>query len=258
MIQERILVMGSPGTGKSWNWLKMAEELPHSRFRCLDTDNAIPYMLETQFPHLKAENGGNVEVYPAFDFPEYREGLGWVLDRATDIDWTIVDMADNAWSSVQRYFVTEVFQENMGDYFLEARKKLREVEKTPKSMKTPKSIMPEVLRGWLDWPVVNKLYDDWILPLIFRLRGHLYVATKIQALSSEDDQVTRELFGIFGVRPSGQKHLGHQMHSIFLFNKGSDGWYITTVKDRANRPYFERVRLESFYYQYLVAKAGWK
>jgi len=65
------------------------------------------------------------------------------------------------------------------------------------------------------------------------------------------------LFGDIGVRPAGQKALGHQMHTIFLMIPGKEKWFITTVKDRAGRPYFSKSPLVSLYHQYLMSKAGW-
>lgn len=128
MPRERIITMGAPGSGKSWQWLKMAETLlkSKSQFYCLDTDDAIPYMLATQFPHLMPEKGGNVHVHPSFTWPQYKEGLKWLQEHDAAGNWSIIDMADNAWTTTSRFFVSEIFDEDMGQYFLEARKKLKE------------------------------------------------------------------------------------------------------------------------------------
>jgi hypothetical protein len=66
------------------------------------------------------------------------------------------------------------------------------------------------------------------------------------------------MFGQFGVKPSGQKNLGGQFHSIFLYLPGTDKWFIKTIKDRAGRAYFKEAQIHSFFGQYLVAKAGWE
>lgn len=253
-VRERILSIGITGSGKSYQWLKLADMLlpTGAIFRCLDTEDAILYMLETQFPQLLPENKGNVHVHPAFDWPQYKEGLEWLKkETIKDQDFVVVDMVDMAWETVQRYFVGEVFGKDIGDYFLEARKAIQA------SKKTVKSIMPEALKGWVDWIVINKLYDDWIKPLVYQTKCHLYLASKVQPLATEDDAETRSLFGPYKIRPSGQKHLGHQVHTIFLLIPGEDRWLITTIKDRAGRPYFKKIQLTSLYLQYLVAKAHW-
>ncbi len=261
-VRERILAIGITGSGKSYHWLKMAEILKPTGaiFRCLDTDNAIDYMLETQFPHLLPRNKGNVYVHPAYDWPEYKAGVAWLKkEPIKDNDWVIVDMADDAWATVQSYFVGEVFQEDIGDYFLNVRKQLEErggKSKVGRGQAT--SLMPEGLSGWIDWVVINKLYNDWIKPIVYQIPCNVYATAKVDKLDrGSKDVEMMMLFGDLGIKPSGQKRLGHQMHTVFLMIPGADKWYITTAKDRAGRPYFKKSPLVSFYHQYLVAKAGW-
>jgi len=64
------------------------------------------------------------------------------------------------------------------------------------------------------------------------------------------------VFGAYGVKPAGQKHLGHQVHTIFLFippiSREDKVWRITTIKDRAGRQYFDNDPLINLYKQYFV------
>jgi len=277
-VLERIGVTGVTGSGKSYQWLKMAELLlpTGSIFRCLDTDNSIDYMLQTQFPHLLPENKGNVYVLSVFDWPNYKLGVEWLRRKPTakpkleelrpDLladfakplkpnDWTVVDMADNAWDTVQRYFVSEVFGEDMGDYFLQIRKELYAGTRKAKSGGSP---VAEGLDGWKDWSVINKLYSDWILPIIYEIHTHVYTTTRVESLDrGEKDVELKLLYGDMGIRLAGQKKLGHQMHSLFLFIPAKDSWLVSTIKDRGGRPYFDKAPLASFYHQYLMAKAKW-
>jgi len=278
---ERIIGMGITGSGKSYQWLKMAEVLlpTGAKFRCLDTDNDIPYMLHTQFPHLLPENGGNVYVLPAVDWPEYKAGVFWlqrkpltdqiramvdpviVKDWGIPIkldDWIIVDKANAAWDTVQRYFTESVFGEDIGDYFLEMRRLVEQRGGKGKDGKIATSIAREAFDGWKDWGVINKLYFDWVHPIVYRVNCHVYVTTDVEKMDrGEKDTELLTLFGDFGLRPSGQKKLGGQMHTIFLYMPGKDHWEISTAKDRAGRLYFDKTRLISLFHQYLVAKAGW-
>lgn len=280
-VLERILSMGITGSGKSYQWLKLAEVLlpTGAIFRCLDTDNDITYMLETQFPHLLPRNGGNVLAHLAVDWQEYKTGVFWLQRKTlTDqlramvtpeivkdwsvpvklADWIVVDKINAAWDTVQRYFTDNVFGEEMGDYFLEMRKLIQQRGGKDRFGKTATSVAPEAFDGWKDWPVMNKLYFDWIRPIVFRIPCHVYAATDVEKMDrGEKDVELLTLFGDFGLRPSGQKKLGGQMHSIFLYKPGKNNWKIYTVKDRAGRAYFDNVPLTSLYYQYLVAKAGW-
>lgn len=260
-VRERILVTGVAGSGKSYQWLILARALKKTgaKFRCIDTDDAIPFMLETQFQDLKPENGGNVFVRLALDWPQYKEALAWIKKEPIQgKDWVVLDLADNAWSTVQRHFVTNVFGEDSGDYFLQIRKEVQQRGGVGKDGKAVTSIVREGLDGWKDWSVINKLYDDWILPLVYRTPCNFYAATKVQELMrGEKDPEVLALYGSLKIRPSGQKNLGHQVHTIFLLKPGKDNWTITTLKDRGNRGYFKNVNLTSLYKQYLVVKAGW-
>ena len=281
-IRERILAMGITGSGKSYQWLKMADTLKPTGaiFRCLDTDNDITYMLETQFPQLLPANGGNVLVHPAVDWPEYKVGIDWIQRKSmsqealktmdpyvvkdlkkpiADKDWVIVDRVDNAWESVQRYFTNSVFGEDMGEFFLRARKLIEQRGGKDKFGKTATSVAPEAFDGWKDWPVMNKLYFDWMRPIVYSVKCHVYAATWPEKIDrGEKDAEILTLFGDIGVKPAGQKKLGGQMHTIFLMIPGEDKWFITTVKDRSGRKYYKKIPLVSLYQQYLVAKAGWE
>lgn len=279
---ERILVMGITGSGKSYQWLKLAESLlpTGAMFRCVDTDNAISYMLDTQFPHLKLENKGNVYVQNVFEWPDYKSAIKWLQRKpmppeqlsllSPNIlndyksnalgpnDWSVVDMADVPWRMVQSYFVQETFGEDPGDYFLRIRKEMQAgLRKTAKGG-MPVSTVTEALDGWRDWGVINKLYDDWILPLIYRVPTNVYATTKVEKLErDEKNPEMTTLFGDYGVKPAGQKLLGHQMHTIFLLIPGKEKWFISTIKDRAGRNYFSKAPLVSLHKQYLCVKAGW-
>ena len=278
--RERVLAMGITGSGKSYQWLKMAEILlpTGAIFRCMDTDNDIQYMMENQFPGLLPENGGNVFVHPAFDWTEYQHGVKWITNKLTTeqvkgldkhllfaynrpiapIDWVVTDKINTAWKTVQNYFITNVFGDDPGEYFMMIRKQIADgIRKTAKGGE-PASTITEGLDGWKDWSVINKLYDDWILPIIYRVKCHVYATTDVDKLDrGSKDVEMMMLFGDLGIRPSGQKSLGGQHHSILLYIPGKDKWFVTTAKDRAGRAYFNKVPLRSFYMQYLVAKAGW-
>jgi hypothetical protein len=151
-----------------------------------------------------------------------------------------------------------VFGENTGDYFLEVRKRLWAAGDIGKSGKKAVSTVLEGLDGWKDWGVINKLYDDWINPLVYRVKCHVYATSDVDALDkSEKDPEVLSLFGNLKVKPTGQKKIGGQMHTIFLFLPGTDSWFITTVKDRANRQYFKKTMMTDLYTQYLFSKGNW-
>jgi len=236
--------MGGPGAGKSFGWLKLASHFKNAQFFVIDTEAGAKRSLQ-EFPNLQ-----NIHIYPVADWPEYREAQKKIVETAGEDDWIVIDMIDKAWSTVQRYFISEIFDREMGEYFLEARKK---VKKDAKSLFAGRDA---ALKGWLDWPVVNRLYEDFMLPIVYRSPAHLYLATSGQAVSEDDNREVQDLYGPYGVRPSGQKALGHQPDTVLLLSHAKDGYYVTTIKDRGGRKYFDRARLHNLALQYGKA-AGW-
>jgi len=243
-MRERILVLGGPGSGKTYGWLKLASHFRQSEFFVIDSEIGGERSLQ-EFPDLK-----NVHIYPVAEWPEYRKAQKEIADKARENDWIVVDMVERAWSAVQRYYVGEIFDQEMGEYFLEARRK---VKKDAKSLFAGRDA---ALKGWLDWPVVNRLYEDFIFPLVYRSPAHLYMATAAQAVSDEDEKEVREVYGPYGLRPAGQKSLPYQPDTVLLLTHARDGYYITTIKDRGGRKYLEKVRLHNFALQYGKV-AGW-
>ncbi|MDD5704052.1 MAG: hypothetical protein PHU23_18625 [Dehalococcoidales bacterium] len=278
---ERILAIGITGSGKSFQWLNLANTLMPLgvKFRVIDTDNDIDFMLRTQFEHLLPENDGNVYVMPAYDWLEYEKSVMWVQQKPLNeaqlkslspyqlqaykaplmpYDWVVVDKANNAWSSVQNHFVSEVFGENKGEYFLQIRKKLWAGGDIGKSGKKVTSVALEALDGWKDWSVINGLYDDWINPIVYRIKCNVYATSDVETLGREEkDPEILSMFGDVKIKPAGQKKLGGQMHTIFLYIPGTERWSVSTLKDRSNRVYFKKTPLNDIYNQYLFAKAGW-
>lgn len=242
--QERILAIGHWGTGKSYAWLSIARLAQKTgspaRFFCIDTDAAIPRMLSEEFQDL-----ANVTVTSAHEWQEYELNLDSFVKQATSQDWIVVDMIDLAWEAVQSYYVEQVFGKSIDDYWLEVRKAL-------------KGQQLKVLDGWRDWSVINKIYSSWIGKLVYQAKAHVFATAKVEPISrSSDDEETIDLYNAYGLKPRGQKHLGHQFHSVLLFSKDRDGWTLTTIKDRG-RQLFEKQKLVNFPMQYLVGKAGWK
>ena len=244
MLRERILAIGGPGAGKTWGWLKLASYFKNSQFYVIDTEIGAERSLR-EFPELR-----NVTVHPVADWPEYRAAQKQILEKAGENDWVVIDMVDKAWNAVQRYFISEIFDKEMGEYFLEARSK---VKKDTKSLFAGRD---GALKGWVDWPVINRLYEDFIFPIVYRSSAHLYLATAAQPVSENDDREIKELYGPYGLRPSGQKALGYQPDTVLLLAHAKDGYYVTTIKDRGGRKYFDRQRLYNLCLQYGKI-AGW-
>jgi hypothetical protein len=196
----------------------------------------------TQYSHLDARRGGNVEWVPAYEWPEYEAAIKSFGPKVGPDDWTIVDFVSPAWEAVQNFYINEIFKTDSADYFLQARKNLKG---------------GNPLDGWKDWQYINRLYKAWINAYLHRVGGHKYMTAQAESIRETDDKALRALFGSFGVRPRGQKELGYQAHTILLGSGNRAGeTFVTTIKDRERSPLSEKPITE-FAVDYLVQVAGW-
>jgi len=248
-VPERILVMGPAGSSKTTALLNIAKfaalTKSDAQFYVGDSDSSLPRMM-VGYPTIQ----DRVHITPLYDWPDYQSFGKLVAQKARPQDWVSVDFISNAWSAVQSHFVQSVFNKDMGDYFVFQRK-----------------ADAKTLEGWTDWNVINAMYRDWIKPLIFKGRYNLYCTAMSETLSSDkkptESKEVRSLFLPYGVKPSGQKELPFQFHTLLIAGKttqpgtSTTKYTLTTVKDR------ERVELvgqevTNFTIDYLQKVAGWQ
>lgn len=242
MRRERILVYGPWGSGKTTGWLNIALWAQRtgspSRFYALDSDNALEAMLDgpTYGPLT------NVEHRAIWEWPEFVEATNRYATVMSPDDWLIVDFATHAWDAVQEWYVNQMFKSDMADYFLEMRK----LGKGDKA-----------LDGWKDYSVINMHYKRWMNAILHTAPGHKYLTAQVDKIGDKDDQSTRAQYSAVGLKPKGQKALGHVPHTVLLAQSLRPGEvYMTTVKDREREP-FEGLRVTEFAIDYLVQRAGW-
>lgn len=239
--RERILAMGSFGTGKTTAWLTIAQWAhvtgSDAQFYVIDTDAAVAHMIES---HPARER---IHVHHAFEWTEYEEGIERYLPALRPQDWLVVDFVGTAWEAVQDWYVAQIYKTSIDDFFVEARQ-------------SAKSGNP--LDGWKDWSVINRVYKSWINRVIFRNPAQVFLTAQAEGVRDTDDRSVKQIYGKVGMRPRGQKALGHQVHSILLFSALRPSEVtLTTVKDRERRV-VESERLNDFTVEYLMGVAGWE
>lgn len=256
MSRERILVGGAPGTGKTYGWLTIARMLPQVTFHVLDPDDGVRRVKDADFPDVKNLNYyltptwfGEPKVDDSVTVCGISNALTTIRKVVKPNDWIILEMLSSFWSLAQGGFVEEVFNEGIGEYFLQARKELRTNAKRL-----------EALRGWTDWSVINKMHnDDFMNVVCYRLPAHVYMTTSVSIASQagEEDAEVRAFYGDSKIRFEGQKYTPWRAQSVLLFHKDRAGWkYSTFLKDRG-RTFVDAEPLYSFAEQYLVGVAGW-
>src|SRR3989304_1878155 len=116
------MVGGGPGTGKTYGWLTIARMLPNHNFYVLDPDDGVTRIWESEFPEVK-----NITHYMTPDWYSplvetsygYKGGIASAFKNLKALvkpnDWVVVEMLPNIWDMAQTTFVSEVFQENIGE-----------------------------------------------------------------------------------------------------------------------------------------------
>jgi len=277
-LQERILVAGAPGVGKTYGWACIARALPQHKFYVIDPDDGVRRVLyevddigERIFPDLS-----NIEYYftprwytngvakvpnvNKLDDPELKAYQCGVADAWKTIkpkvkpdDWVIVEHLGNIWARVQDGFADEVFEKDIGQYFLEKRKELKAGAKRL-----------DALEGWTDWAVINKLHnDDFVIPVCFENPAHVYMTTAFTTVEpkAKEDFEIKAFYGDSTIRLEGQKHNPFRAQTILLFkatgSRDSRRFYMNTFMKDRGRPFIREQEVSDFFYDYLVSVAGW-
>jgi hypothetical protein len=243
--RERILTVGGWGSGKTYAWMKIADWHQKTgstgRFWVLDTDDTTGRFLGTEFSHLT-----NVHPEVVWDWADYGKAMEKFHANFQPGDWLVIDMLSKAWDSVQEGFVDLTFDKGIDDYFIEARKTMKSSDKNLSAFD-----------GWKDWSVINRMYGTFVNQIL-RWKGHTYACTPADAVNRAlDEKDTVSLFGKHGIKPRGQKHTGHQFHSVLWLNQEKQGWKLTSLKDRG-RPQLQGEDVTDFFVTYLMRCAGWK
>jgi len=169
-------------------------------------------------------------------------------------DWVILEHMHLLWSSIQDAFADEVFDKDIGNYFLEKRKLMKEGSKRL-----------EALEGWTDWNVINKLHnDDFTVKVCYDNPGHVFMTTSTSMTqpNAKEDANLKAFYGDSTIRFEGQKHNVFRVQTKLIMKqmgRGKDREYAmsTFTKDRG-REWLEECTWEDFYFQYLVQIAGWE
>jgi hypothetical protein len=250
------MVYGGPDVGKTTGWLQIAETLRKGggtketvRFWVIDTDYTVDRSLE-EYPELL--DSGIVASTTCPDWAtvvrtlqRYKAQVGSRPD-----DWIVVDMINPVWDYVQEDFIERTSGKDSEDFFLAHRLSLK---------------AGGALDGFKDWSVINKFYQGKFAVPLKQMPCHTYVVASGKAVSRDlDSKLLVDMYGVVGIRPTGQKDTSHQNHSVVLLRKrvgmraDAPAWTLTTLKERAGRKRLEQADAGNFAISYLVRVAGWR
>jgi AAA domain-containing protein len=244
---ERILAMGPPGTGKTRAWLSIARLAKKTgsdaRFYVIDSDGTVDRLIDEEFPEL----GEMVVAEYVETWPEYAAALEKFQSDLEVGDWLVVDMITPAWDAIQTDYLHNTYgwKGTRAEYFADLRAKGKDAD------------------GLINWSVVNGEYKPWqqqvLVSLPMKRKIHSFVTAGSKVLSKKDleDKQTKLNYGPAGVKPEGQKQLGHLPHTVLYFTARKVGdWRIDTVKDRGREPH-DQTEMKDFALTYLLKTAKW-
>lgn len=247
MPREFILLMGTASAGKSYAILKMIEAMPEHHFYVIDSDLAYEAMTD-------GRDFRNLTIYPVTELPEMKRAIIDIRKHVKPGDWIVPDMIDCWWDAAQRYFVDSIFDQDFGDYILQARKAMETSTKSG-------GLWHEAFQGYQDWPAIKGLYFD-LWNKIKSTDANIIATARSEELNTtgkfKDAKEMVMLGNATGVKPAGEKKLAHQFHSIFYLERVPEGWRITTWRERfQNRVWMKREPLENFFTDYGEIIANW-
>lgn len=264
--RERILSMGGPGAGKTFDFFAIArmaaETGSDAHFYVIDTDESSGMVLID--PALKSlwkedmSGLSNVTVIKVSHWDdllatltelqgELRQGKFVTQGKIRKQDWLMIDLLSPTWQWCQDWYTRRVFHLGLDEFFLQQRESMKPSDKKMNG-----------LEGWKDYTIINPQYA-LLQDRILRSPGNVYATAEIKALNVEQaDKETKLTFGPYGVSPVGQKRTPHVFSTIVWKTWPSvnerEG---ISVKDRGGRVMMQGKKITDFAKDYLIGVAGW-
>lgn len=232
---ERILVTGGPKVGKTTSYLSIAARCPDDKMYVLNSDRAMRRML--------ANRGlSNIETRSVSAWEDYVEGVRELSAIVKPNDWIVVDFISTAWEAIQSWYIEKRFGKSSEDFF------------NAHAMAAKKG---NPLDGDKDWSVINRNHRTF-MHMLQDVKCHVLATTTAKAVGERDDPQLKSTYGFIGVRPTGQKELSHEFHTLVVLTKDRQGKHVmTTVGDRERR-LIEKAPWSDFSTSYLMTVAGWR
>ena len=271
-VDERILLFGSPGSGKSYAWLSILQMYERTntegRFWIIDNDRGASRMM-VGFPELMER----CRIWTPSSFDDYRPINEEIKEKAVEGDWIIIDMLSNVWSMLPGWWIENAYQDNQWDYWVEARRQLKAAEET--DTKAEKSFDGQ---SNVDWNYIKKAYNGWEKAITLNAPCHVMaLAAEKEVVSYFDKSGEKQAHyaKTNNMSPEGEKHAPHRFHTEMRIAKRAGkragsvaSREITMVKDRGREHIWEErggrgLTLElsegpKFAMDYLKRVGGWK
>lgn len=250
---ERILVYGSEGTGKTYAWMKIAKKV-EGHFWVLDTDLSVIRFLDSEeFQELE----NKITVATPMDFGEALENVEKWRAQAKNNDWLVIDRVDPLWDEAQEEFSTRVYGASADEHYLA----FRGAAEAAKDEKGKWGTSKNPFDGMTDWPTIKKRHMR-LMKNVLMFPGHVFLtAAEKELMTGKDmeDRETKDKYGDIGFKPAGEKKNGHLMSTVLRFQGSNEKtWRITTGPKDRQRQRLQGMKIKDFGVDYLMKVAGWK
>ncbi len=265
-LQERIMLYGQAGDGKSYSTFTVAavsQQLGKpARFFFVDTDCGSERTLQTAFPWLT-----NIDIFEVSSWLEADKALDKIssLIKPERGDFLVIDLFCKLWDWAQEHYTEKVFHKGIDDFFLEMRENL--------ASSGSKKVNP--FDGLKDWTIIKKLYKTLAQKIFFKLGANVIICSTASPVNDKlDSESIVTKYGRVGFKPSGYKDTDHDVHTVIFMQQKKEGrdrkYWMRTVKDRGRvqidcqvSEFFgvdqngNQVVLGGFANDYLMRIAGW-
>lgn len=255
--RERLLTFGAQGAGKTRAWLDIARmhQLRGSdaAFHVIDTDDAVGDMIYgDRFRALE-----NLKVHVCVRWTDFADALDKIRTEIKPyVDWIVCDLADKPWSAASEHYCQETYGMTLFQLLAQQRAETKAAGATPKSKADPHRAKFGGLEG-SEWSEINSFYLPWAQDIFLNIKSHVYFACPLGTVDERADAQTKAMYGRFGVKPIGNKHLGYQARTVLKFDQLGEQRTMVTVKDR-EREQLTGAPIGDFSISYLKNVGGWE
>ncbi len=258
-IPERMLMFGSEGSGKTHNWLTIADMCANigsdQQFYVADTDFAVPRSMSNRFSHLT-----NVNVTDVTDFKQYVLWAQSLKETVTPGDFVIADMGGHAYHFAQEHYFESKYGMSRSEVEWERLFDRADDDRGP-------LVEPE------DWINIrngfNNLWNRMIIRDIVVARGaSLFATAETKDILKHFDGQAKDktvwlTYKDLGFKPDAHKTLLHKSQTVAMCRRLNNGFWLNPVKDR-ERPgktvdeLLTHLKVEDFAIDFLMGRAGWE
>uniref|UniRef100_A0A6H1ZSD7 Putative ATPase domain containing protein n=1 Tax=viral metagenome TaxID=1070528 RepID=A0A6H1ZSD7_9ZZZZ len=237
--RERILVYGEPGVGKTYMYLCILRDNPDVKGYIIDTDDGVRKTLH-EFPESLHDR---IEYYLCATFKEVKSAFEEIKNKITQDDWLIIEQLGQHWEKAQAYYIKEVFKENIGEYYLEMRRRLVDAKNKNSQAK---------LDGWKDWCVSA---DTEIMTKEgWKTHDRLHIGEKVMVLNPETKKSSfeplidiyigkKEERGLYKMKSRNHDSISTGKHRWLVFPKPTE---FNTLQHRKHLTLNEQVQVTGF------------